>query len=171
MFGFNVGWTLSLKRKIIRKCLLSVDLLFTCMRIYRLNILFVCCQVPPYCWPVRWSEAGLVAQPWIYIQLLGTFFLASVFFKEETFSISFGNKSLSTAPAGLVGFTISWWKLIPKVEGNGVGFNSGTKFYLHKYSWSKIFMLSFTETVIFPEEFFSVCVTKESNLASGNWPN
>lgn len=110
MFRVNTGKTVTLKCKTITKSRCGFVIhLHAGLLIWNL---FVCLfQAPPCCWPVHWSEAGLVAQRWTGIELLGNFFVASVFFKKETFFFSFGNESLSTTAAG-VEFNLSWSKLL-----------------------------------------------------------
>ena len=138
MFRVNTGKTVTLKCKTITKSW-SVGLLFTCMQVYWFGIcLFVFFQAPPCCWLVHWSEAGLVAQRWTGIELLGNFFVASVFFKKETFFVSFWNESLSTTAAG-VEFNLSWSKLLnfQRVCGRGGGLN-------HIFPWTSIFVKKFS---------------------------
>ena len=163
MFRVNTGKTVTLKCKTITKSC-GVGLLFTCMQVYWFGIcLFVFFQAPPCCWLVHWSEAGLVAQRWTGIELLGNFFVASVFFKKETFFVSFGNESLSTTAAG-VEFNLSWSKLLnsQRVCGRWGGL---TTFFPEQVFLFKNFHFAVRKGRLFSEEIFYVfecCVGKES---------
>ena len=95
--------------------------------------------------------------------------MASVFFKKETFFVSFGNESLSTTAAG-VEFNLSWSKLLNSQRVCGREGGGGlTTFFPEQVFLFKNFISPFGKgDFSLRKSFMYLSAALERNRANGN---
>ena len=94
--------------------------------------------------------------------------MASVFFKKETFFVSFGNESLSTTAAG-VEFNLSWSKLLNSQRVCGRGGGGLTTFFPEQVFLFKNFISPFGKgDFSMRKSFMYLSAALERNRANEN---